>query len=315
VPNDISDDATVRIMAASNRLRVVQADFADDEESVRKDFLLEEIERALATVVPDQRRAFLEQLQDRFPSWDLDQAKPAKPAPLVPQGIDPKQLKDWKFLVGKLCELAPSMSADDRSAIGDQLRNAGLVTVSAGGSGDWAPPPAARDLKVKMGLASDQQLSPNRVVELVDILWDILKNLDQVAWQTWRQISPQSATRPGTMTLPQVMAKFLAGDPQVPSTVASAEIGRLRKLLAAMISTVGQVGRQFAQDFCGKFNPSQIEDVVKAQGGAGMFGNVKGRYWDQYVKMSPQCDQTAIEHEIITLFAKYSAQLMGDRGV
>jgi hypothetical protein len=303
-----------RIMAASNRLRVVQADFADEEVSVRKDFLLEEIERALATVVPDQRREFLEQLQDRFPSWDLDQAKPAKPAAAVQQGVDPKQLKDWKFLVAKLTELAPSMSADDRNAIGEELRTAGLVTEPAEGGGEWTPPPAALALKLKMGLAPYQQLSPNRVVELVDILWDILKNLDQVAWETWKQISPQSTTRRGAMTLPQVMSKFLAGDPEVPKSAATLEIGRLRKLLAAMISTVGQVGRQFAQEFCGQFNPSQIEDVVKAQGGAGMFGNVKGRYWDQYVKMSPACDQTAIEHAIITLFAKYSAQLMGDKG-
>ena len=45
-------------------------DFADQGADVRREYLSEEIERALGSVVPAERKPFLAQLMEQFPSWD-----------------------------------------------------------------------------------------------------------------------------------------------------------------------------------------------------------------------------------------------------
>jgi hypothetical protein len=114
--------------------------------------------------------------------------------------------------------------------------------------------------------------------------------------------------------LQRILSRFAAGDPEVPKTQATAEVGKLRRLVAAMISSVGQVGGKFAQDYCGQFSPSQIEDIVKAQGGGGIFGNAKVRFWDQYVQMSASRDPASVEHEFVAAFAQYAELLMKSAG-
>src|SRR5690242_9898958 len=58
------------VAATANRLRLVQSDFADEPEQVRKDYLSDEIQRALGTLIPNERKAFLEELKQFFPTWD-----------------------------------------------------------------------------------------------------------------------------------------------------------------------------------------------------------------------------------------------------
>ena len=53
------------VAATANRLRLVQSDFADEPEQVRKDYLSDEIQRALGTLIPNERKAFLEELKMR----------------------------------------------------------------------------------------------------------------------------------------------------------------------------------------------------------------------------------------------------------
>lgn len=309
--SDGTDETTGRVAAAANRLRAVQADFADGDGPGRRDFLLEEIDRAVASVLPGERRAFLEKLQDRFPSWDqVDVRAPAKP-PAAQSAGDAKELRDWTFLVGRLAELAPALSAADRAAAADRLAAAGL---GGAGGGGWSPQHAAA-LKAKMQLEGDEQVNPNRAAELIDLMYEVAGGLDQLAWNTWKQIAPQSPTKRSATPLPRVLARFAAGDPEVPRAVATAEVGRLRRLVAALISSVGQVGGKFARDYCGQFAPTQIEDVVKAQGGGGgLFSNAKGKFWDQYVQMSAARDPASVEHEFVTAFAEYAELLMKSGG-
>jgi hypothetical protein len=305
-----SENEAGRVAAAANRLRAVQADFADGDETSRKEFLLEEIDRALAGVVPDQRRVFLEQLQDRFPSWDMVDVKPPAAVAAGPgqSATDVRELRDWTFLVGKLTELAPTLSPQDRKAASARLP----APPAVGSGGGWSPQ-HAEALQAKLGLTPDEPLNANRMAEMLDLLLDASMGLDQLAWNTWKQIAPQSQTRRAT-PLQRVLGRFAVGDPEVPRTVAAIEVSRLRRLVAALISSVGQVGGKFAREFCGQFAPSQIEDVVKAQGGGGLFGNAKVKFWDQYVQMSATRDPASVEHDFVTAFAEYAELLMKSTG-
>jgi hypothetical protein len=305
-----TDHAGGRVAAAASRLRAVQADLADADDAARRDLLLEEVDRAMAGVLPEQRRAFLEGLQEQFPSWDMVDVKPtgpARPTAAVESISDRKELQDWTFLVAKLTELAPRMSAADRQAAAERLDAAGLAT-ARGPSAGWSPQHEA-GLRAKLGLGPAERLDPNRVAEMVDLLHETTVGLDVLAWNTWRQIAPMSQTRRLT-PLQSLLARFAAGDPECPRVVAGTEIGRLRRLVAALISTVGQVGAKFANDHCNQFDPPQIEAVVNGSGRAGMFGNAKVRYWDHYVQMWVGRNASTISQEVITAFADYAELLM-----
>src|SRR5215475_10176654 len=52
------------------RLRLIQANFADDPSSVRQGYITEEIERALKPVSPTRRKLYLDSLAERFPAWE-----------------------------------------------------------------------------------------------------------------------------------------------------------------------------------------------------------------------------------------------------
>jgi len=48
-----------RILETTNRLRLIQVDFADQSDQTRVEYLCEEVERALKMVLPDERNEFL----------------------------------------------------------------------------------------------------------------------------------------------------------------------------------------------------------------------------------------------------------------
>ena len=52
------------------RLRLLQANFADDPASVRRGYIVEEIERALKPISPTKRNEYLACLAERFPAWE-----------------------------------------------------------------------------------------------------------------------------------------------------------------------------------------------------------------------------------------------------
>src|ERR1041385_7390670 len=97
------------------RLRLIQANFADDPSSVRQGYLAEEIERALVPVSPTQRQTYLDALAEGFPSGEGARSAAhcddkAGNAPLTPEE-----------LVTRLLQLAPTLSPEARSALALRL--------------------------------------------------------------------------------------------------------------------------------------------------------------------------------------------------
>ena len=60
----------------ASRLRLVQANFADDQASSRHNFIAEELDRALKAVVPSKRKTYLNALAEKFPAWQQTGAAP-----------------------------------------------------------------------------------------------------------------------------------------------------------------------------------------------------------------------------------------------
>lgn len=292
------------VAATANRLRLVQADFADESDEVRRGYLADEVQRALASVVPDEREAFLRELQEHFPTWDARVALGGAQAAPVQTPTDQAELRDPSFLVTRLAELAGGLNPQQKQAITDKLREAGLAPPPVI---DWpAQQAAAARHKLQMGAADP--LDPGHVLELLAILAEFAASLDQLAWTTWRTVAPRSQIR-RPIGLLKSLARFAAADPDVPRGQVSQDLDRLRQLVAAIISAISQAGRQFAHNHAVKFSPTEIESLASMERG-GMLVSREVKCWRKYVELSAGRDEASIEAEIMQSIADYAESLM-----
>jgi len=142
-----------RLVAATvNRLRLIQVDFADQPQDVRENYLSDEVEHAVAKLLPDQRAPFIKELKERFPTWEgnVDVSAPSQQT-AVRSSSDAKELQDYTFLISRLTQLAPSLTEEQRKTAIARLRDAGL---SEAGSGPEWPAQPAKALRAKLQLTA-----------------------------------------------------------------------------------------------------------------------------------------------------------------
>src|SRR5262245_28608386 len=157
-------------VALAARLRILQANFADDDAATRQSFLVEEIERSLKGCVPEKRRALLDALAVRFPSFEVAGTLPdpkAKAPAAPPPPLTPEEL------LQRLLDTVPKMSGLQRSEMTEKLANAGLlqVVVSEKAGGGLEPPP---ELQKRLGLAAGQPLNGERAGKSLAMLLDMV---------------------------------------------------------------------------------------------------------------------------------------------
>ena len=317
---DVSDqnsELAKKVAATANRLRLVQMDFADDDEDTRQEQLAEEVERALATIIPEQRREFLEMLRDRFPSWDAnvrlaDSASADGQAGAAPtqSATDMKELKDASFLVNRLIEVSRALPEQERQAVVSALSRAGLAPAAGGGA--EVSEAVLDEVGSRLQLSGQQRADAERVAELAALMGEVLGSLDQVVWNTWRMLSPKATIR-RPAPLPRTMGRYAAGDPEIGKAQVKQELEQLRKLTAALISAVSQAGRAFAQRHSDRFSPAAIEALAKmAPGGLLVSNEVK--CWRKYVELAGPMDAATIEAEFLQAISTFAESLMKGTG-
>lgn len=293
-----------RVAAVANRLRLLQIDFADQSEEDRRGYLGEELGRVLGSLPPSERKQFLEELQSRFPTWDsnvrLESKTAARPA------LDEKELSDASFLVTRLIAVAQTLSPERKAAVVQRLKEAGLTAPGAGGAVAW-PEAQAADLRAKLQMTGSDSLDPTRVLELLTQLAEVACSLDQVVWNTWRVMSPQGTIKRPAV-LQKTMARFIAGDQDVPRGQVSQDVGKLRQLIAALIGAVSQTGR-FAMQHFKSFWPDEIKVLVGTSG-----FNLEKAYWRKYVELAGSMDANAVQDAIRQAIAEYAEALIRGTG-
>lgn len=304
---DYNNDLTQQVMATANRLRQIQADFADGSAQTREEYLSDEVERVLATLVPDNRPSFLKALQEQFPTWDANMVVQDQPAASMPtqSPTDEREWGDVSFVLERLLELAADQSDDQRQKIIDRLKAAGLSQ-----TGQWGVPQKLVDeLKSDLGLDAEQDVDPGRVVELAIRLISFSHKLDQLGWQIWRTIAPKSSLRSAS-TLQSTMVKFTQGESDVPLTN---DLERLRHLIASLLSAISQVGRQFGQSHLAKFAPNEIETSAMTEGG-GFLVAKEVKCWRKYVELAKSMDDAAaIDSQVMRIIADFVESMPGQK--
>jgi len=265
----------------AGRLRALQADTGESTPEQRREYFTEEIRRALKQVPPQERKSFLRNLLARFPVAGQvvevrTVAAPAAPPPPPAAPPKPETLDD---LFAKFLQAASKAPEQQRQAMAKLLWESGLGWVD----------PAALVLEVspedcqKLGLPPGQQPRLKALVQLAVMLMDVFQKLDERAIATMRELSPKHALLKRSRDFRAVASQYLVNDSEPLEPQVRVIAGLLGTLLAAMLGT----GREFGRQFVEKFAPSAIEDVVAGEGGGSFFGpNRKERCWDKYVDLA-----------------------------
>ncbi len=302
---DPNDDISRRVAQAAGRLRLTQQDFADDPEEVRREHLGDVVKEAMADLMPDQREAFLERLEEVFPSWDENvSVAPEAAAPAsVRSTVDDAELKDPSFLVERLRDLAPSMSEEQRLAAAKALAGVGISVPS---SGDW-PAEAAAGLAAKLPSPSGAGLDPARSVELALLLLEFVLSLEQVVWGTWKQMAPRSVLR-RTSPLGPTLGAFATGEEQTPRSTVEGELERLRQVAAAMVAAIRRAGFSFAQKHVEDLSPATIESVVAQE--KSLMVSREVRCWRKYRELAESLDPTSMNAELLQAIVDHTEELV-----
>ena len=305
---DQTTDLSRLVAATVNRLRLIQVDFADQPTDVRENYLSDEVEHALAKVLPDQRGNFVQELKERFPTWEgqVDITAPSQGS-VTQSAADSKDLQDYTFLIARLQKIAPTLTEDQRKIAITRLKEAGLADQ---GSGPEWPAQPTKVLKTKMQLTDRDNLDASRVLELAAELVGFASSLDQLVWATWKQVAPKSDMKRPT-PVQRTCGKFAAGDQEVSRTQVVADVDKLRQLTAGLISAIAQAGNLFAQRHVGKFSVANIEAYADKMPGMLVSKDVK--CWRQYKELATQMDVQTIEIEIQNAIAEYTETLIKGR--
>jgi hypothetical protein len=206
--------------------------------------------------------------------------------------------------VARLAELAPSLTDVQRRVLIDRLREAGLAPKATGAA--W-PEESAEKFRARVQ-ARSADLDAGRVLEAAAVLAEFATSLDQLIWNTWKAVAPRSPLR-RPAPLVQTVGKFVGGDAEVGRAQVAQDTERLRQLTAALVSSVSQVGRQFAQSLIARLSPNEIAALANMESG-GLLVSKEVKCWRKYVELAGALDETAIEQEIMQAMAGYAESLM-----
>ena len=172
------------------RLKVLQANLADDDAATREGLIVDEINRALKGCVPEKRKLLLDALAEQFPSWQSSIPGRRPPAAAAPVSF-PSEPETPEALLKRLIESGfPGLSAGQREEFTRQLKQAGLelprrrrwrhgvrdARICRSGSALPAPKPA--------------QCGARREDRWLRSL-DMVLTMDQLVWTLWKQLASQ----------------------------------------------------------------------------------------------------------------------------
>ena len=285
------------------RLRMVQASLSDDDPAARRDYLAEEVEREIREVPESRRKVYLEALASRFPQGESSGARPqAAPAAAVEESPE--------GLVSQLAALARSLPEDQRYALSGQLRNAGFaIEVQVQGSGETDEIPV--ELQRKLGLDPKQTLDRKRAIRLMAGLIDLVVTMDQVAWNLWRNLAPESRVRrdPGPNgDFRKSAALFVVGDPEVNLAQMNDLLGKTRQLIAGVMAALGAAGKIFAAQHLTRFAPGAIEEEANKE--PGFFIGPEQKCWRKYKQVFGEINGAMIEQQFADIIVQYAEDLI-----
>ena len=304
-----TNEQSRKVAALAGRLRIVQAQLADEKPDFRRGQIEHEIEQAVSQIVPQEREPFLSELMAAFPALGASaEAVPSAKSGGAAAPAAPEAPKDPAVaLVGHvegLVKLWAQLDADQRKAVLTRLAQGGVLPqVPTGPSA--LPETVLRDFRAKLQMGSHDVPDPQRVMELSAMMLDFVIGADRLVWGMWaKKVAPMSTVRPNG-PIQRFLREFSTNkfDPTVSATSggAAVELKRLLEMSVAFISAIGQAGASFGDKFLAQFSPGSIEESV----GDSAFRNKDAECWKIYKNRAGVIDRTAIDVEITQCVARF----------
>jgi len=299
----------IHVLETANRLHLIQVDFADESEQTRKDYLCEEIERALKIVLPEERNEFLQRLQERFPIGNI------VPLPMLKEQedksisiTDKAKLQDADFLVHSLLEIFPELPAGQKESVTKRLQQIGSGSQVRVDYSDES----IEKLRTKLQIGDEPDFDADRLAELIVLLANFVYKLEPLVWNTWRKLSPRSSIR-RSGELKKTIGQFLSNDSNISQEHVENELKELQQLTAAVITAIGRVGSQFAKHHLAKFSPSEISSLVKMEHRSVLVSH-EVKCWRKFLELADTLNEDSIETGITKAIVDYVDSLVKGMG-
>jgi hypothetical protein len=285
----------------ASRLKLLQANFAEDAPAARQTYITEEIDRALKNVVPARRKLYLEALAEQFPAWQSEQTVPVAPTPLGAVPETPSEL------LARFIEVVSALSHETREEFVAKLKEAGLAPKESG--------PATIELtdegRKKLGLAAGAPLQVERGVKWLVVESEAVLALDQLSWTLWKELASKSTIRKDS-DLIKLSGQYLAGSNEVSTEQLRQALEKTRRLIAGLMGAVGRAGNLYAKKQVTRLSPEAIEDLAKME--KKVWESVEVAAWRVYKRLANEhLSEPAIESGIREAIVKVAEDLMTGR--
>jgi len=289
------------IIEASHRLRMVQKDFADQEEPQQNEYLCEELERLLKEVPFGERAAFLQGLLERFPVQQAPASESAGAA-VPPAGASRLAWAQPMELADALLEGLPSLPEDQRKAVIARLQE-------VMGASQPAAEPSAKsitDLRSALQLPAEVTMHPERFGDLAHLLADFAVKTEQLTGTVWGKIAGKSSSRPPKQ------AKKLAGQLLSDEGGSSEELAKNLQLLlqfaTAIMTAASRAGEEVARRYWRRLSPEALRALVDMEQSRlrDSLLSKDVRCWRKYCELTGELGSEYIEKEIESAMADYA---------
>jgi len=295
-------DQTWRSLAerTANRIRLLQADLADEDAQTRRSIVADEIRAALEKIIPQDREKFLEALEERFPAWESEafgRAQTAAPAASV-SATDMAEFNDPGFLIRQLQKLAEQMSPDQRLKAATELERAGISTGGASG----VSPEVMERIRAAVQVEPEAAIDLDRLVSVMSVMLEKVVSLNDIATKSWKQMSHGARGRTQS-NLARLVGQYVSNNEQVGSLQISEELESFRRLTASLMLALSQTG-QAAYQQMRRLHPEEIEGIIRNEPRSMMQSN-EVRCWRKYKELAEAIDPASVEADILRVLAGF----------
>ncbi len=290
----------------ANRLRLIQADLADEPADQRRAHMRDEVEAALEKVPLADRNAFLDAVEERFPAWEGGRVVSGAGDGTLLSPTDMAEFNDPAFLVRQLAKVADSMTEAQRREAGERLAAAGIAPAGVG----EVPAESVARAKEAMRVPAEADADTGRLLEAGALLAEQVVLLDTLVWKIWRQVAPGSSLR-GKGNVASTLSSYVAGGGETGRGQVAAELEKFRQLTAALLSSVGRVGETVYGQIA-RLSPHNIETMAKAEKKWNESVEMAG--WRKYKELAGKLDQATVENEVMKAVAGTVEEIIGPRG-
>lgn len=288
----------------AKRLKIIQSNWAEEDLEVRQDYIRQEVSRSLERVSSSDRPAHLKALQRYFPARETPQTM------VVKETAKPLTLDDS---CSTFISLLRTADEDQKAMVMKRLEAAGVVVgdrEDSSGSDDEMldlGPDVIRRLRLKPG----SQINSARVLKLLVHLLDAVLSIDDLVWNLWMKIAPNSSIkRKHRADLRTQIGAYLTNSPEISFSDVSESMDMSRRVNTSLLGALGPLGRNFAARHSAKFSPAAIEEAVDLEGGGGFLKAKAVQCWQKYVDLASDMDETAVNQLLNEQLSSYAEELM-----